>query len=96
MKTPEEIAQWVINNRYPRNEKEKISDAEMYHSLVESITNLCNMPVVNGWHLFDEQKPTIGNYIDIEWNDGTVDENIRYDGFNPTFSLLPIKWRACR
>lgn len=46
MKTPEEITQWVINNRYPRNEKEKVSDAEMYHSLVESIINLCNMPVV--------------------------------------------------
>jgi hypothetical protein len=43
MKTPEEIAQWVINNRYPKNENEKVSDVEMYYSLVESITNLCNL-----------------------------------------------------
>lgn len=47
MKTPEEIAQWVINNRYPQNEKQKVSDAEMYHTLVESIANLCNLPVVS-------------------------------------------------
>ena len=46
MKTPEEIAQWVIDNRYPQNEKQKVSDAEMYHNLVDSIANLCNLPVV--------------------------------------------------
>lgn len=47
MKTPEEIAQWVINNRYPKSEKEKVSDAEMYHSLVESIVKLCNLHSVS-------------------------------------------------
>lgn len=53
MKTPEEIAQWVINNRYQQNEKQKISDAEMYHTLVESIANLCNLPVVSDSALID-------------------------------------------
>ena len=42
MKTKEEIAQWVINNRYPKSENDKVSDAEMYHELVESIDKLCN------------------------------------------------------
>lgn len=28
--TPHEIAQWVIDHRYPRNDKDKVSDAEMY------------------------------------------------------------------
>lgn len=29
MKTAKEIVQWVIDNRYPKNEKERISDAEI-------------------------------------------------------------------
>ena len=37
MKTPEEIAQWVIDNRYSKSEKEKVSDQEMYLTLVEEI-----------------------------------------------------------
>ena len=46
MKTAKEIAQWVIDNRYPKSENEKVSDAEMYHELVESIEKLCNIPPV--------------------------------------------------
>jgi hypothetical protein len=42
MKSIEEIAQWVINNRYPKNELEKVSDAEMYQTLVQEIYNLLN------------------------------------------------------
>lgn len=34
----EEIAQWVIDNRYAKSENQKMSDAEMYHTLVEKIT----------------------------------------------------------
>lgn len=37
MKTAEEIAQWAINNRYPKSENNKVSDAEMYNTLVDSI-----------------------------------------------------------
>jgi len=47
MKTAKEIAQWVIDNRYPKNEKDKVSDLEMYHELVESIEKLSNIPAVN-------------------------------------------------
>ena len=36
----EEIAQWVINNRYPKSEKEKIEDAEMYYFIVDAINKL--------------------------------------------------------
>ena len=36
----EEIAQWVIDNRYPKSEYEKISDSEMYNLLIEKISNL--------------------------------------------------------
>lgn len=46
MKTAKEIAQWVIDNRYPKSENEKVSDVEMYHELVESIEKLCNIPHV--------------------------------------------------
>lgn len=41
MKTAEEIAQWVISNRYPLSENEKVSDFEMYNKLVEDIKRLC-------------------------------------------------------
>jgi hypothetical protein len=37
MKTAEEIAQWVIDNRYTKSENNKVSDHEMYHELVDSI-----------------------------------------------------------
>jgi len=40
MKTPEEIAQWVINNRYPKSEKEKVSDVVMYTTIVYAISKL--------------------------------------------------------
>ena len=47
MKTVEEIAQWVIDNRYPKSENNKVSDSEMYHELVESIVKLCTIPRVS-------------------------------------------------
>lgn len=42
MKTPQEIAQWVIANRYPKSENDKISDIEMYVQLVDDISILSN------------------------------------------------------
>ena len=41
MKSAKEIAQWVIDNRYPKSENDKISDLEMYHEIVDSIEKLC-------------------------------------------------------
>ena len=37
--TAEAIAQWVIDNRYPKNENDKISDFEMYHEIINKINN---------------------------------------------------------
>ena len=37
MKTIQEIAQWVIDNRYPKSENDKVSDFEMYHALIEAM-----------------------------------------------------------
>lgn len=56
----EEIAQWVIDNRYSKSEKQKISDAEMYRFIVNVINKLNistalffkNKPVCN--HIFDD------------------------------------------
>jgi len=33
--TLEEVAQWVINNRYAKSELEKVSDFEMYHTIID-------------------------------------------------------------
>mgnify|MGYP006342334579 CR=1 FL=1 len=35
-----EIAQWVIDNRYPKSELEKVSDHELYYGLIEKLTSL--------------------------------------------------------
>ena len=38
--TPEEIAQWVIDNRYPKSENDKVSDSEMYYDLINKINQI--------------------------------------------------------
>ena len=40
MKSIQEIARWVIDNRYSKGEKEKISDLEMYQTIVEGFYKL--------------------------------------------------------
>lgn len=47
MKTIEEIAQWVISNRYPKSENDKVSDAEMYHTLIEAMNQVLRQPPVS-------------------------------------------------
>jgi len=46
----EDIAQWVIDNRYPKNENDKVSDHELYHGIVERIAKGKNLaqPDVSG------------------------------------------------
>lgn len=36
----QEIAQWVIDNRYPKSENDKVSDSEMYNYLIDAINNV--------------------------------------------------------
>lgn len=38
--TPEQAAQWIIDNRYAKSEYEKVTDFEMYHAAKEYIENL--------------------------------------------------------
>ncbi len=40
MNSIQELAQWVIDNRYPKSEKQKTSDLEMYHTIVDTFTKL--------------------------------------------------------
>jgi hypothetical protein len=46
MKTIQEIAQWVIDNRYPKSENDKVSDFEMYHTLIEAMNQILRQPPV--------------------------------------------------
>lgn len=48
MKTIQEIAQWVIDNRYPKNENDKVSDFEMYQFLIEAMNQVLRQPPVSG------------------------------------------------
>ena len=47
MKTAEQIAQWVIDNRYPKSENNKVSDTEMYQTLIEAINQVLRQPLVS-------------------------------------------------
>jgi len=40
MNTIEELAQWVIDNRYPKSQNQKVGDFEMFTTLVEKIKEL--------------------------------------------------------
>lgn len=42
LKTAEQTAQWVIDNRYPKSENEKVSDSEMYNTVKENIHSFSN------------------------------------------------------
>lgn len=35
MKTIKQIAQWVIDNRYPKSKYDKVLDSEMYYALIK-------------------------------------------------------------
>ena len=48
MKTIEETSQWVIDNRYPKSENDKVSDAEMYQTLIEAMNQVLRQPLVSG------------------------------------------------
>ena len=48
MKTIEEISQWVIDNRYPKSENDKVSDFEMYQTLIEAMNQVLRQPPVSG------------------------------------------------
>ena len=45
---PEEIAQWVMDNRYPKSEHEKISDAEMYHFILDAVNEQLHKLSIGG------------------------------------------------
>ena len=45
MNSIQELAQWVIDNRWPKSEKEKTSDLEMYHTIVDTFINLSQATV---------------------------------------------------
>jgi hypothetical protein len=38
--TLEEVAQWVINNRYAKSELVKVSDFEMYNTIIDKCSKL--------------------------------------------------------
>jgi hypothetical protein len=42
MDTPEQLAQWVIDNRYSKGEwSPRVSNNEMYHTIVQRIKDMC-------------------------------------------------------
>ena len=74
MNSIQELAQWVIDNRYPKSENEKTSDVEMYNTIFDTFQNLNQKS-----ELKIEELPTIinkiGDCIDKEVeNDGSLEQ----------------------
>ncbi len=55
MKTIEEVAQWVIDNRFSINELKKVSDLEMYHTLVDFMNQKNSSVIISSEH-YEEDK----------------------------------------
>jgi hypothetical protein len=45
--TLEKVAQWIINNRYTRSEFEKVSDSEMYYTIIDKVSKLQQKRIYN-------------------------------------------------
>jgi len=59
IKTAEEIAQYVIDNRFSKSENDKVTDSELYHFLVDSIDQFKPK-----WISVEDETPIIrGNYL---------------------------------
>ena len=56
-----------------------------------------NLDVVNGWHLFSEQKPTEGDNIEVYYDDRTI-VNVDWQDYlinDKEYKHMRF-WRACR
>ena len=49
----EEVAQWVINNRYPKSELEKVSDKEMYEYIVKELGQYHASKVISDEEIYE-------------------------------------------
>lgn len=59
-----ELAQWVIDNRYPRGENDKVSDHEMYTTITESVNKMvfAQMDKLFSMISSDERMEILSNY----------------------------------
>ena len=96
MKTAKDIAQWVIDNRWPKGEYDKVSDSEMYHELVERIEGISDIQTITGCFILNNEKaPDICGHYKVIYTDGV--EGIEF--FNGNMWLIeynhPVKlwWR---
>lgn len=79
--TPESLTKWLNERRQNAETGEK----------------QCNLPVVNGWHLFSEQKPTEGDNIEVYYDDRTI-VNVDWQDYlynDKEFKHMRF-WRDCR
>lgn len=44
--SPEQLAQWVIDNRYAKSENEKVSDFEMYNTILNAFSQMTSRVLV--------------------------------------------------
>lgn len=70
----EEIAQWVIDNRYPKSENNKVSDAVMYQTIIDMINTTPTQPALSD---IDKVGEEIAQMSDVDFNKG-VDELMKF------------------
>jgi uncharacterized protein YmfQ (DUF2313 family) len=75
METIEEIAQWVIDNRYPKSENDKVSDFEMYQTLIEAMNQVLRQQPVS--ERSEQLKAFVDEFIEA-WEDGNGGDSYLY------------------
>ena len=90
------LLKWYDDNRDYLNEIGADFDKTADKAInTPDIVNLFAIPVVNGWHLFSDKTPEIGNMIEIYWSDKSI-EKCEYKNISYGCVITPVFWRACR
>lgn len=71
--TSEEIAQWVIDNRYSKGEYQTMPDHELYHTLVDKINATQRTAEVgDGWISVEKEPKEAGEYLCYNIENGVM------------------------
>ena len=64
LNTPEKIAQWVVDKRYPKSELEKVSDSELYNTIYDSIVSVKDSHTIYVKQAIKEQYRSLIKFYD--------------------------------
>jgi hypothetical protein len=72
-----EIAQWVIDNRYAKDESSKISDVEMYNHIIELMDKLTPIELPSDEEI-EKLEENNDNYDDYDFSDTAFKQGVKW------------------